>query len=357
MVYASALPIACAWVAMLWGPSRERAAPAIQYLLVALAAALALAVGEPHQLWLIVVALSILASGIIAIRERDCSAFDLLTGAETLPLGTLAAGLIVLPDSSSWQGAALAAIWAAVAFALAARTDQERRDWHVVAGGFETLIGIFLLLKFEPSAAVPGVAVVAVALGALARRLKSSPALLPCFAGLVFASLGAYGMLVARGSYVQAPFLTVESAAAIVVTAGWAAVAWLVLTGYPEEWAVVRRVAIAGACIAAFMWIRTELVAAISPDIATILLIIYYAVAGSVAVAVGRYRELVVARRVGLVLALYAALKAVVQASQVDSIGLKVGTYLLVGCFLLANYKMQEDPSGPKRANPEENNS
>ena len=42
-----------------------------------------------------------------------------------------------------------------------------------------------------------------------------------------------------------------------------------------------------------------------------------------------------VVRRVGLAVALYAALKAVVQASELTTIGLKVGSYLLVGCFLL----------------------
>jgi uncharacterized membrane protein len=37
----------------------------------------------------------------------------------------------------------------------------------------------------------------------------------------------------------------------------------------------------------------------------------------------------------GLALAIYAALKAVAQASGLSAIGLRVGSYLLVGCFLL----------------------
>jgi hypothetical protein len=39
---------------------------------------------------------------------------------------------------------------------------------------------------------------------------------------------------------------------------------------------------------------------------------------------------------VGLALALYAALKAFAQASGLDAVGLRVGSYLLVGGFLLA---------------------
>jgi hypothetical protein len=39
---------------------------------------------------------------------------------------------------------------------------------------------------------------------------------------------------------------------------------------------------------------------------------------------------------VGLALALYAALRAFVQTSAIDAIGLRVGSYLLVGGFLLA---------------------
>ena len=40
-------------------------------------------------------------------------------------------------------------------------------------------------------------------------------------------------------------------------------------------------------------------------------------------------------RRAGLALAIYAALKAVVQASGLSSVGLRVGSYLAVGGFLL----------------------
>ena len=47
-------------------------------------------------------------------------------------------------------------------------------------------------------------------------------------------------------------------------------------------------------------------------------------------------RVLVAQPEVASILAIYAALKAVVQASSLTLVGLRVGSYLLVGCFLLA---------------------
>ena len=52
------------------------------------------------------------------------------------------------------------------------------------------------------------------------------------------------------------------------------------------------------------------------------------------------------ARQAGLALALYAALKAIVEVSQLDAIALRVGSYLLVGGFLLGVgywYRRQDD--------------
>ncbi|MFL5574732.1 MAG: hypothetical protein ACJ79S_01990, partial [Gemmatimonadaceae bacterium] len=88
--------------------------------------------------------------------------------------------------------------------------------------------------------------------------------------------------------------------------------------------------------LAAFLWGREELARAFSSDLATFLLIGYYAAAGVVAILVGRQRALAGARRAGLALAVYAALKAIAQASDLSDVALRVGSYLLVGLFLLA---------------------
>jgi uncharacterized membrane protein len=83
-----------------------------------------------------------------------------------------------------------------------------------------------------------------------------------------------------------------------------------------------------------FLWGREELSRAYSDDAAVLLLIVYYAIAGLALIYLGRVRVSANLRRAGLALAIYAALKAVLEASGLD-IGYRVGSYLLAGVFLL----------------------
>ncbi len=113
----------------------------------------------------------------------------------------------------------------------------------------------------------------------------------------------------------------------------------------------------AAGAVAAVLWGREELSRAFSREIATFLLILYYAAVGVAAIHVGRWRAIPGARRAGLALAMYAALKAVVQASSLSLVGLRVGSYLLVGCFLLAvaywyRAATEPDASIPEPAQP-----
>ena len=73
----------------------------------------------------------------------------------------------------------------------------------------------------------------------------------------------------------------------------------------------------------------------ISPDVSTFALIAYYATCGVIAIQQGRVRGEGRLRQVGLSLAVLAALYAIIAASDVQQIGLRVGSYLLVGAFLL----------------------
>ena len=84
-----------------------------------------------------------------------------------------------------------------------------------------------------------------------------------------------------------------------------------------------------------FFWGNSELSHAYSADVATFLLILYYAAVGVASIFVGRAREIRALRHVGLGLAIFAALKAIAEASSL-AIGLRVGSYLLAGVFLLA---------------------
>ena len=67
----------------------------------------------------------------------------------------------------------------------------------------------------------------------------------------------------------------------------------------------------------------------------TFLLTLYYAMIGVAAILIGRARRVSDLRHLGLALAIYAELKVIVQASEL-SIGLRVGSYLLAGLFMLA---------------------
>jgi hypothetical protein len=86
--------------------------------------------------------------------------------------------------------------------------------------------------------------------------------------------------------------------------------------------------------VAALLWGREELARAIAPDVATALLIAYFAAAGIASIFVGRAQRVAGARQAGLALAIYAAVKALSQASEFDAVGLKVASYLVVGAFL-----------------------
>jgi hypothetical protein len=144
-------------------------------------------------------------------------------------------------------------------------------------------------------------------------------------------------LLADRPAYRYVPFLTPESLVAGAVVVAWCTIAHRVWTdGARVVSRTDRRLAVGTAATIALLWGHQELARAVSPDVSAFLLIGYFAVAGLGAIALGRARAVPAARQVGLALALYAALRAFVQTSAIDAIGLRVGSYLLVGGFLLA---------------------
>jgi uncharacterized membrane protein len=84
-----------------------------------------------------------------------------------------------------------------------------------------------------------------------------------------------------------------------------------------------------------FLWGRMELVHAFSLDAGTFLLTLYYAAVGVGSIIAGRRIGLKVLRIAGLALAIYAAAKAVIEASAIGGLLLRVGCYAAVGIFLL----------------------
>ena len=95
---------------------------------------------------------------------------------------------------------------------------------------------------------------------------------------------------------------------------------------------VVARVLVGIGC---FFWWRAELQRAYNSDAATFLLIVYYAACGLVVLWRGRTTDSRRLRQVGLALSIWAALVALAEASAVQQIALRVGSYLGVGAFLL----------------------
>ncbi len=276
-----------------------------------------------------------------------------------LPLATLGAALVALGRAGTPMAAGVAALWSALSAAGVAavwrgtrRTAGEARAGadprlgpQLAAAGFASAIA---LVDWTRAYDVPRLALLG-AHGALAAAVfarapgrgggRDGRPLLALAAPLgVLAAAAVWGavQLAARPAFGYVPFLTGPSAAVAVVVGGWAVCAGAVWHAGDDLLPRTERAAVvAVAAAVALLWGREELAHAFAPDVATFLLVGYFAVAGVGALAVGRARRVAAARQAGLALALYAALKAIVEVSQLDSVALRVGSYLLVGGFLL----------------------
>jgi len=144
-------------------------------------------------------------------------------------------------------------------------------------------------------------------------------------AALVLAGIGALSLLTLRRSYEYTPFLTRESAAALAVAAAW--VLTLRLSG-----ANATRPAL---CVFAFLWVNQELAWAVSPAVATLLIVTWYASSGVACVGFGRARNEARLRHLGLALGVVAAMLAIKAAWALDSAAARIGAYLVVSGFLL----------------------
>lgn len=83
------------------------------------------------------------------------------------------------------------------------------------------------------------------------------------------------------------------------------------------------------------VWGRMEVAQAFSADLSAFLLSSYYAACGVGSIVAGRRLGLRRLRIAGLGLALYAAFKALVEVTEIQSLPLRVGAYAAVGVFLL----------------------
>jgi uncharacterized membrane protein len=261
-----------------------------------------------------------------------------LIGAAVLPLAMLGAALAWLTDPSSVRGGSIAAGWTVMAVVAAATAGERRRGLHAMTAGIASAAAIGLALDEQPVIQVVVLAAHVVVLSLVVRRLRTKPLVVPIAGVLVAITSWSYDLLLARVAFVYTPFVTSASIAALATSGAWLVFSWnasrtTFADGVPwgPRLGVFVRL---GGFVVAFLWGREELRRAISDDVATFLLILYYALVGVAAIGLGRARTIPPLRHAGLALAIFAALKAVVQASALD-IGWRVGSYLLAGVFML----------------------
>jgi len=268
-----------------------------------------------------------------------------------LALGFVAVGGV----DGSIPRALVALGWTAAAVA-AAYVQPATRPTHLMVAGIGSGVTLLFALEGKAVASCIALATDVAALSLVLRRERTRLLGVPIGLGLTILTMWTFNQLGDRPLYGYTPFLTAPSLAALAMSVAWLIVSWnssrveLVDGGYGtlETRTAVR---LAGSVVA-FMWGNTELARAYSADVSTFLLILYYAVVGVAAIFVGRARSIRVLRHVGLGLAIFAALKAIAEASSLD-IGLRVGSYFLAGLFLLAVaywYRGRESATTPNES-------
>jgi uncharacterized membrane protein len=271
--------------------------------------------------------------------------------AALLPLALGAIAVDSVPNTTTAR-TLVAVAWTFAAVA-AAHLQPAARATHLMVAGITSGAAVLLALENFAVTSTIALAAHATALALLLRRERTKLLGVPIALSLTIATLWAFTLLSRRPLYGYTPFLTLASLAALAVSAAWLVVSWnasRVELADGGKGTVETRTALrlAGAVIT-FMWGNQELSRAYSADVATFLTILYYAVVGVAAIFVGRARGIRVLRHVGLGLAIFAALKAISEASSL-AIGLRVGSYLLAGLFLLAVAYWYREKSGEQTA-------
>ena len=254
-----------------------------------------------------------------------------------LPAGLLLVALASLDRAATPTGAGVALAWSAAAAGAALLDIGRARSAHAFLAGATSTLAIGLGLSGRRLTLPVALATHAVVLAAIALRVRVRSLAGSAWLALAGGWLLAQGELMHRLPWRYDPFATRESLVMLAVVVAAVAAAWATIRLASEEGErELAMPAAAAAPIIAFFWGRAELAGAWAPETATFLLIAYYAATGTVALLVGRRLGRTLVRRAGLGLAIFAALKALVEAAGLSAVSLRIGSYLLVGCFLLA---------------------
>jgi hypothetical protein len=270
--------------------------------------------------------------------QEGANRWTVLLNALLLPLAACLVALDGVPSQAHARQGGIVAAWFAVSAAAAVINRDHARSWHafaaVVFGGFPILAWLDDRARVRLLALAAYCAVAAFVM----RRQQLRSIALPIFGWLVVATVAAWAMLDARGTWIPRPFVTPASGVTAVVCTAWLIFSWhwARTEGEPGDGLDGARRTVArllGSAVT-FAWIHTELAHTISIDVSTFLLVALYAVSGVLAIGVGRLRAIAALRQVGLALSVLAAVRALVETASM-SIGWKVGGYLLAGAFLL----------------------
>ncbi len=339
------LTLACAGAALVWGAHDVRARLALGFLTVGVGA-LAAADLAAHAMPL---AVALGASGTLAAlgapRRGPLSEPWRIAACVLLPLGFLMAAVTRLEHPASPAGALVAVLWSAILGAAALRGAADR-GLHTAAAYLASAAAIVLALHAHPEWCIVGLAAHGSLASILMGRRDSASLALPIAIVLAGSALSTYALLLDRAAYSYTPFITLPSLAALACTGAVAI--------FTRHGARLTRVDLAMLAqlpaLVAFIWIRTELAEAYSYDVSVFLLIVFYALSGIAAIFHGRRRSHAPSRAVGLALACYAALKALIHAWSLSAIALRVGACLLAGAFiaLVAYWYRGEESTSPE---------
>jgi hypothetical protein len=190
-------------------------------------------------------------------------------------------------------------------------------------------VAILAATDGSPMLAAPAIAWGSVLLLLVGRTVPSRTWKWATLISLAGASLWILALLTGRPSYEYTPICTQESAAAMAVALAWIAAAMV------SREAVQHRARWAPACAFAFLWIHQEIAWAVSPTVAKLLLVTYYAASSVACVGVGRAKGSPPVRHLGLGLGLLAAGVALQGAWSLSSTAARIAAYAVVSGFLL----------------------
>ena len=337
----SEFALACAWAALVWGGREVRARLALAFLAVAATAQLSADWTPGHPAFAIALGLAGTITAAATPRFGTVTPGWKLVGTVLLPLGFLGAALGGLEQADTLNGAAVALLWAVVAFVAAWRAEAER-DLHLAGAAMTSGAAVLLGLHSSPEWCVGALAAHGSLFSLLLRQRRTQTLGVPIALILAIAWGWSYLLLDERFPYIYPPFLTGASAAALAAVLGW----WVFARSARSLPAITPLPLWVIPPVIAFLWVRKELMGAFAADIAIFLLIAFYALVGLGAIFYGRLRSLSQARAAGLALACYATLKALVHAWGISAIGLRVGSLLLAGIFiaLVAYWYRAPDP-------------